>query len=230
MEGLKGLDDVAYVRFASVYKNFREAKDFEELIGELTAEEPTPRAPPDRARPRGPTRERGPAREPRPERSGRGLPRTPTGRALHAASRWRSARATSACTWPNPAVGAVVVGADGDGPVILGAGWTQPGGRPHAERVALEQAGEAARGATLYVTLEPCSHHGRTPPCADAISTPGSPAWSPRSRIPIRGCTGAGISRLRAAGVEVVTGVLAREARGGQSRPHPARRRRAARP
>ncbi len=68
-------------------------------------------------------------------------------------------------TWPNPAVGAVIV-KDG---VIVGRGWTQPGGRPHAEVEALRRAGEAARGATLYVTLEPCSHHGKSPPCADAV-------------------------------------------------------------
>src|ERR1700733_688009 len=68
-------------------------------------------------------------------------------------------------TWPNPAVGAVIV-KDG---VIVGRGWTQPGGRPHAEIEALRRAGDAARGATLYVTLEPCSHHGKTPPCVDAI-------------------------------------------------------------
>ena len=72
-------------------------------------------------------------------------------------------------TWPNPAVGAVVV-KDG---VIVGRGWTQPGGRPHAEPEALERAGDAARGATLYVTLEPCSHFGKSPPCADAIIAAG---------------------------------------------------------
>src|SRR6266702_6844206 len=72
-------------------------------------------------------------------------------------------------TWPNPAVGAVVT-KDG---VIVGRGWTQPGGRPHAETEALGRAGAAARGATLYVTLEPCSHHGKTPPCADAIIAAG---------------------------------------------------------
>ena len=72
-------------------------------------------------------------------------------------------------TWPNPAVGAVIV-KDG---VIVGRGWTQPGGRPHAEVEALRRAGEAARGATLYVTLEPCSHHGKSPPCADAIVAAG---------------------------------------------------------
>ena len=68
-------------------------------------------------------------------------------------------------TWPNPAVGAVVV-KDG---VIVGRGWTQAGGRPHAETVALARAGADARGATLYVTLEPCCHLGRTPPCTDAV-------------------------------------------------------------
>jgi len=72
-------------------------------------------------------------------------------------------------TWPNPAVGAIVV-RDG---VIVGRGWTQPGGRPHAEPEALRRAGEAARGATLYVTLEPCSHFGKSPPCADAIIAAG---------------------------------------------------------
>src|SRR3954471_18372568 len=72
-------------------------------------------------------------------------------------------------TWPNPAVGAVVV-KDG---VIIGRGWTQPGGRPHAETQAIKRAGEAAQGATIYVSLEPCAHRGRTPPCADAIIKAG---------------------------------------------------------
>src|SRR6476619_6147669 len=71
--------------------------------------------------------------------------------------------------WPNPAVGAVVVKDD----IVVGRGWTQPGGRPHAEVEALRRAGEAARGATLYATLEPCSHHGKSPPCADAVITSG---------------------------------------------------------
>src|SRR5258707_15563200 len=73
--------------------------------------------------------------------------------------------------WPNPAVGAVVV--DAAGGVIVGRGWTQPGGRPHAEVEALRRAGAQARGAMLYVTLEPCSHHGKTPPCVDAIVAAG---------------------------------------------------------
>src|SRR5271157_5023193 len=71
--------------------------------------------------------------------------------------------------WPNPAVGAVLVRAGH----VVGRGWTQPGGRPHAETEALARAGEAAAGATLYVTLEPCSHHGKTPPCAEAIIAAG---------------------------------------------------------
>src|SRR5262249_8086437 len=66
--------------------------------------------------------------------------------------------------WPTPSVGCVLVN-DGR---LVGRGWTQSGGRPHAETVALATAGAAAKGATVYVTLEPCSHHGRTPPCADA--------------------------------------------------------------
>src|SRR6202142_3941980 len=72
-------------------------------------------------------------------------------------------------TWPNPAVGAVIV-KDG---VIVGRGWTQPGGRPHAEVEALRHAKKAAQGATMYVTLEPCAHQGKTPPCADAIIKAG---------------------------------------------------------
>src|SRR3712207_8796269 len=71
--------------------------------------------------------------------------------------------------WPNPAVGCVLVK---DGRVV-GRGWTQPGGRPHAESEAIARAGEAARGSTAYVTLEPCAHHGRTPPCADTMIAAG---------------------------------------------------------
>src|SRR5688572_1561442 len=72
-------------------------------------------------------------------------------------------------TWPNPAVGAIVV-KDG---MVIGRGRTAPGGRPHAEALALAEAGEAARGATLYVSLEPCSHQGRGPPCTDAVIAAG---------------------------------------------------------
>lgn len=108
-------------------------------------------------------------------------------------------------TWPNPAVGCVIV-KDGR---IVGRGWTAPGGRPHAEPQALARAGTAARGATAYVSLEPCAHHGKTPPCADALIAAGiarvvAPLQDDDPRV-----SGRGFARLRAAGVQVTTGVLA---------------------
>jgi diaminohydroxyphosphoribosylaminopyrimidine deaminase/5-amino-6-(5-phosphoribosylamino)uracil reductase len=112
-------------------------------------------------------------------------------------------------TWPNPAVGAVIV-KDG---VIVGRGWTQPGGRPHAEVEALRRAGEAARGATLYVTLEPCSHHGKTPPCADAVIAAGIARVVSALEDPNPEVAGEGHARLRAAGIAVDVGVGAEEAR-----------------
>jgi diaminohydroxyphosphoribosylaminopyrimidine deaminase/5-amino-6-(5-phosphoribosylamino)uracil reductase len=111
-------------------------------------------------------------------------------------------------TWPNPAVGAVVV-KDG---IILGRGWTQPGGRPHAEPVALAQAGEAARGATLYVTLEPCSHFGRSPPCADAVIAAGIVRVVAAIEDPNPEVAGQGHARLRAAGIRVDVGLCAEQA------------------
>jgi diaminohydroxyphosphoribosylaminopyrimidine deaminase/5-amino-6-(5-phosphoribosylamino)uracil reductase len=111
-------------------------------------------------------------------------------------------------TWPNPAVGAVVV-QDG---VIVGRGWTQPGGRPHAEPVALSRAGEAARGATLYVTLEPCSHVGKSPPCADAIIAAGISRVVSAIEDPNPEVAGQGHARLRAAGITVDIGLGALEA------------------
>jgi diaminohydroxyphosphoribosylaminopyrimidine deaminase/5-amino-6-(5-phosphoribosylamino)uracil reductase len=111
-------------------------------------------------------------------------------------------------TWPNPAVGAVVV-KDG---VIVGRGWTQPGGRPHAEPVALAQAGEEARGATLYVTLEPCSHVGKSPPCADAVIAAGIKRVVSATEDPNPEVAGQGHARLRAAGVAVDIGLCAAEA------------------
>ena len=112
-------------------------------------------------------------------------------------------------TWPNPAVGAVIV-KDG---IIVGRGWTQPGGRPHAEIEALRRAGEAARGATLYVTLEPCSHYGKSPPCADAIVAAGLSRVVSALEDPNPEVAGAGHARLRAAGIAVDVGVGAEEAR-----------------
>src|SRR5882757_800680 len=111
-------------------------------------------------------------------------------------------------TWPNPAVGAVVV-RDG---VIVGRGWTQAGGRPHAEPEALRRAGEAARGATLYVTLEPCSHHGKSPPCADAVISAGIARVVSAIEDPNPEVAGQGHARLRAAGIVIDVGLGAEEA------------------
>jgi diaminohydroxyphosphoribosylaminopyrimidine deaminase/5-amino-6-(5-phosphoribosylamino)uracil reductase len=111
-------------------------------------------------------------------------------------------------TWPNPAVGAVIV-KDG---FIIGRGWTQPGGRPHAEVEALQRAGEAARGATLYVTLEPCSHHGKSPPCADAVIAAGISRVVSAIEDPNPEVAGQGHARLRAAGITVDVGLLSQEA------------------
>jgi len=111
-------------------------------------------------------------------------------------------------TWPNPAVGAVVV-KDG---VILGRGWTQPGGRPHAEPEALRRAGDVARGATLYVTLEPCSHFGKSPPCADAIIAAGISRVVAAIDDPNPEVAGNGFGKLRAAGIAVDVGLFAAEA------------------
>jgi diaminohydroxyphosphoribosylaminopyrimidine deaminase / 5-amino-6-(5-phosphoribosylamino)uracil reductase len=111
-------------------------------------------------------------------------------------------------TWPNPAVGAVAV-KDG---IVVGRGWTQPGGRPHAEPVALTHAGEAARGATLYVTLEPCSHVGKSPPCADAIIAAGIALVVSAIEDPNPEVAGQGHARLRAAGIAVDIGLGAAEA------------------
>src|SRR6202021_1457675 len=111
-------------------------------------------------------------------------------------------------TWPNPAVGAVLV-KEG---IVVGRGWTQPGGRPHAEPEALRRAGEAARGATLYVTLEPCSHFGKSPPCADAIIAAGVARVVSAIEDPNPEVAGQGHARLRAAGIAVDIGLGATEA------------------
>jgi diaminohydroxyphosphoribosylaminopyrimidine deaminase/5-amino-6-(5-phosphoribosylamino)uracil reductase len=111
-------------------------------------------------------------------------------------------------TWPNPAVGCVVV-KDG---LVVGRAVTAPGGRPHAETAALAMAGEAARGATAYVTLEPCSHWGRTPPCADALIEAGIARVVVALRDPDPRVDGAGIARLQAAGIAVQEGLLRAEA------------------
>jgi diaminohydroxyphosphoribosylaminopyrimidine deaminase/5-amino-6-(5-phosphoribosylamino)uracil reductase len=111
-------------------------------------------------------------------------------------------------THPNPAVGAVVV-KDG---VVVGRGWTQPGGRPHAEPEALRRAGDAARGATLYVTLEPCSHFGKSPPCADAVIAAGIARVVSAIEDPNPEVAGQGHARLRGAGITVDVGLCADDA------------------
>jgi len=115
-------------------------------------------------------------------------------------------------TFPNPSVGCVLARPD-LAHRIVGRGWTRPGGRPHAEAAALEQAGDLAEGATAYVTLEPCSHHGQTPPCADALIQAGVRRVVVAIEDPDERVAGQGVARLRAAGVAVETGLLADEAK-----------------
>lgn len=112
-------------------------------------------------------------------------------------------------TAPNPAVGAVLVDDQG---LVISRGYTQPGGRPHAEVMALQKAGEAARGSTLYVSLEPCSHWGKSPPCADALVEAGVRRVVCGLLDPDERVAGRGLQTLRAAGLEVVENILVDEA------------------
>lgn len=121
----------------------------------------------------------------------------------------RLARQGIYSTHPNPRVGCVIVRDN----QLLGEGWHQYAGEPHAEVHALRQAGERARGATAYVTLEPCSHHGRTPPCAEALVTAGVSRVVAAMRDPNPLVAGRGLERLRSVGIEVACGVLEAEAR-----------------
>ena len=185
MEGLKGLDDVAYVRFASVYRNFREARDFNTIVGELEAEPEPPR----RRRPR----RGGSASRPRqsaPPGAGR------RGRALD------GRRAPLRTTQPRPG-GAQPFGRRADrARRRRGRARRHRAGRTAARRtLAIDQAGEAARGATLYVTLEPCSHFGATPPCAEAIVAAGMARVVCALEDPDAASPGSGFARLRAAGI-----------------------------
>lgn len=114
---------------------------------------------------------------------------------------------------PNPAVGCILVQPQEGGPGrVVGRGWTQPSGRPHAEVEALRRAGEAARGATAYVSLEPCVHRGATPPCADALIDAGIGAAVIAVEDPDPRVSGGGVAALRNAGIAVKTGVLAEDA------------------
>ena len=115
--------------------------------------------------------------------------------------------------WPNPAVGCVLV----QGARVVGRGWTRPGGRPHAEAVALSQAGDAARGATAYVSLEPCAHHGRTPPCAEALVAAGVARVVTAIEDPDPRVAGRGHEILRSAGIIVETGIEVEAARRDQA-------------
>jgi diaminohydroxyphosphoribosylaminopyrimidine deaminase/5-amino-6-(5-phosphoribosylamino)uracil reductase len=110
--------------------------------------------------------------------------------------------------WPNPAVGCVIV----DRGRVVGRGWTQPGGRPHGESEALGRAGKAARGATAYVSLEPCCHWGRTPPCTDALIAAGIRRVVVALEDPDPRVAGEGVRRLRAAGLDVDIGLCEAEA------------------
>ncbi len=111
--------------------------------------------------------------------------------------------------WPNPAVGCVLVDGDAN---IIGRGWTQPGGRPHAETEALKRAGDRAKGATAYVTLEPCNHHAKTPPCAPALIEAGVTRAVIATTDPDPRVAGQGLERLKAGGIEVMQGVCREEA------------------
>ncbi len=122
------------------------------------------------------------------------------------------ARRGLGAVWPNPAVGCLLVREDWDGRVV-GRGWTQPGGRPHAETEALKRAGPEARGATAYVSLEPCDHHGQTPPCSEALIDAGIARAVIAVEDPDARVSSAGIVRLQGAGVAVKTGILGEEAR-----------------
>ena len=115
--------------------------------------------------------------------------------------------------WPNPAVGCVLVRTDDGAERVVGRGWTQRGGRPHGEMEALNRAGELARGSTAYISLEPCNHHGKTPPCAEALIAAGISRALVTIEDPDPRVSGRGIARLREAGIPTTVGVCADEAR-----------------
>lgn len=125
----------------------------------------------------------------------------------------RLARRGTGQTWPNPAVGAILVQGTGAAARVVGRAVTAPGGRPHAETRALEQAGDAARGATCYVTLEPCSHYAKTPPCVNALREAGVARVVSALSDPDPRVAGRGYKILREGGIEVVTGILEAESR-----------------
>lgn len=128
---------------------------------------------------------------------------------VHMAHALRLAALGMHTTQPNPRVGCVIARGD----TVLGTGWHRRAGEPHAEVHALREAGDAARGATAYVTLEPCAHHGRTPPCADALIAAGVGRVVVAHEDPFDKVDGAGIAKLRAAGIGVQVGLMRDQAR-----------------
>ncbi|HEX7816357.1 bifunctional diaminohydroxyphosphoribosylaminopyrimidine deaminase/5-amino-6-(5-phosphoribosylamino)uracil reductase RibD [Dyella sp.] len=128
---------------------------------------------------------------------------------LHMAHALRLAELGLFTTQPNPRVGCVIA----HGSEVVGTGWHRKAGEPHAEVHALREAGDRARGATAYVTLEPCAHHGRTPPCADALVQAGVARVVVAIEDPFPQVAGQGIARLRAAGIEVQAGLMREAAR-----------------
>ena len=118
----------------------------------------------------------------------------------------RLGRRCAGLTAENPAVGCVIVAESANGSEVIGRGWTQRGGRPHAERVALAEAGDRARGATAYVTLEPCSHHGKSPPCAEALIQAGIAKVICAHPDPDPRVAGRGLAMLQAAGIKTHMG------------------------
>ena len=124
----------------------------------------------------------------------------------------RLARRALGTAWPNPAVGCVIVAGRGAEARVVGRGWTRPGGRPHAETEALRRAGEAARGATAFVTLEPCTHTGKTPPCTDALKAAGIARVVAAMVDPDNRVSGRGLKALEAAGIAVECGLGGAEA------------------
>ena len=137
--------------------------------------------------------------------AGSGLGKDADSRFMEAAI--RLSRRHLGLTATNPSVGTLIVRDDGGGPFVVGSGVTAVGGRPHAETEALAEAGELARGATAYVTLEPCAHHGRTPPCAEALVAAGIARVVGAASDPDARVSGRGYAILRENGIEVVEGV-----------------------
>ena len=197
MRELHDTDPVAYVRFASVYRSFKDINEFMVELEELLKE-----------------RKGMPLIKP-PRRARRGnsiFVRRHAG--AHQDLRYirracRLARKAAGRTSPNPMVGAVLVRAG----QVVGAGFHQFAGGDHAEIIALKRAGAKARGATLYITLEPCSHHGRTPPCTRALIGAGIKEVVCGTRDPNPLVAGRGFRKLRRAGIKVRVGVLEKECR-----------------